>query len=218
MTLGEWKAKRTTLLQLLRERCGEPPEGPTLEPQEIHRREWQTHTEIKLTYQGDPGERILAYLLIPRHAGGGRLPAIFAAHQCGGLCDTGREQVVGKCVDLPDQAYGLELVREGFVVLAPDANKVGERCDHKLREPWQTASDLGNQDACCVAPRRSWGLGPMRWKRVYDVMRGIDFLCAHERVAPDRIGMIGHSLGADTILWAMPVDPRIRVGCISGGG
>ena len=30
--------------------------------------------------------------------------------------------------------------------------------------------------------------------------------------------MIGHSLGADTTLWTMPVEKRIKVAAISGGG
>ena len=94
MTLQEWNEKRKALMDLLRERCGEPPPGPALDPKEVYRREYRTHTEIKVTYQGDPGERIPAYLLLPRNAGDGRLPAVFAAHQCGGLCDIGKEQVV----------------------------------------------------------------------------------------------------------------------------
>lgn len=49
-------------------------------------------------------------------------------------------------------------------------------------------------------------------------MRGIDFLCQHELVDEARIGMIGHSLGADTIIWSMPFDERIRAAAISGGG
>ena len=42
------------------------------------------------------------------------------------------------------------------------------------------------------------------------VMRGIDFLCQHELVDADRIGMIGHSLGADTTIWAMPFDTLVN--------
>jgi dienelactone hydrolase len=170
-----------------------------------------------LTYDGEPDERIPAYLLLPRVETSSPLPAIYAAHQCAGQCDIGKEQVVGKCVDWPDQACGLELVRRGFVVLAPEANKVGERCDPEFREPWQTAFvHLKDQSCCCTAPGGSWG--PIRWKPVYDVMRGVDFLCQHGMVDPDRIGIIGHSLGADTAIWAMPFDRRIRAAAISGGG
>ncbi|MAG63527.1 hypothetical protein CMO84_08405 [Candidatus Woesearchaeota archaeon] len=217
MTPEEWTTRRSKLRQRLQAWCGDLPEGGPLNVAEVWRREWSSHTEVKLTYEGEPGEQIPAYLLLPRDAPDRLLPAVLAAHQCAWQCDVGKDQVVGKRADLRDQAYGLELVREGFVVLAPDANKVGERCDPVLREPWQTAVDLGNsQHACCTAPGGSWG--PIRWKRVFDAMRGVDLLSQHERVDAARIGMIGHSLGADTILWAMPLDERIRAAAISGGG
>ena len=213
----QWLEKRESLLAQLRERQGQFPDRGPLNVEELYRREYWSHTEIKLLYDGELGERIPAYLLLPRRAPEGRLPAVLAAHQCAWKCDIGKEQVVGKCVDLADQAYGLELVREGFVVLAPDANKVGERCDPELREQWQTPADLDvKQGACCTAPGGSWG--KIRWKPVFDVTRAVDFLIQHERVDPDRIGMIGHSLGADTILWSMPLEERIRAAVISGGG
>jgi len=43
-------------------------------------------------------------------------------------------------------------------------------------------------------------------------------MCQHDRVDPARIGMIGHSLGADTTIWAMPFDERTRAAAIRGGG
>ena len=216
MNLAEWKKHREELFEKLKNWCGEVPQRYDLNMEELWRREYATHTEIKLTYEGEPGERIPAYLLVPR-SGTPPYPAIFAAHQCACQCDVGKEQVIGKCVDWPDQAYGLELVREGFVVLAPDANKVGERYDPTLREQWQRAFvHLKDQGCCCTAPGGSWG--PIRWKPVYDVMRGIDLLCQHKLVDSERIGMIGHSLGADTTIWAMPFENRIQAAAISGGG
>jgi len=220
LTAAQWQQTRAGLLQNMAEWTGDIPPRGDLDVREVYRREYFTHTEIKLTYQGEPGERIPAYLLIPRERRGARLPAMFAAHQCACQCDIGKEQVVGKCVDWPDQAYGLELVREGYVVLAPDANKVGERWDPALREQWErctpnTPEEQG-QNRCCTAPGGTWG--PIRWKPVFDVMRGIDLLCQHELVDPERIGIIGHSLGADTIAWTMPLEPRIVAAVISGGG
>ena len=218
MNKTEFVKQQESLLRQLQKWCGAIPVGGPLNIIEKERREYRTHTEIKLSYDGDPGERIPAYLLIPRGIGTERRPAIFAAHQCAWACDIGKEQVAGKSVDWPDQAYGLELVREGFVVLAPDANKVGERFDPALREQWQTAADLGNsQHACCTSGGGSWGNQSSHWKRVYDVMRGIDVLCQNEHVNPERIGMIGHSLGAATTLWTMPQEKRIIAGVISGG-
>lgn len=135
MILDEWMKTRRHLMEKLTQWRGDLPERGVLDPQELGRREYAEHTEVKLTYEGEPGERIPAYLLIPRSHTGPPFPAIFAAHQCSCQCDIGKEQVVGKSIDFPDQAYGLELVREGFAVLAPDANKVGERYDPALRNP-----------------------------------------------------------------------------------
>jgi len=213
---GAWEAERKALADRLARWCGAIPKRGDLAAKEVWRREFRTHTELKVTYEGDPGERVPAYLLLPREPLARPAPAVLAAHQCAHQCDIGKEQVVGKCVDWPDQAYGLELVREGFVVLAPDANKVGERFDPKLRKAWQTAKEIGDQHACCVADGGSWGR--IRWKPVFDVMRGIDFLVQRPEVDARRIGMIGHSLGADTVAWAMPFEERIRAAAISGGG
>jgi len=186
-------------------------------------REFRTHTEIKIDYCGHAGERIPAYLLLPRNADAatarGENPqraGVVAFHQCGYHCDLGKEQVVGHCVDLPEQAYGLELVRRGFVVLAPDAAKVGERFDPALRPRWKCATDRAGQDACCCAPGGSWG--HPRWRPVFDAMRAVDVLAAVPGVDPARLGAIGHSLGADTILWTLPVEPRLRAVALSGGG
>ena len=214
--MEKWAEHQKSLLQQLRRKYEQLPDRGPLNVEELNRREFQRYTEIKISYDGEPGERIPAYLLLPRNSPEGPLPAVLAAHQCAGACDIGKEQVVGKHVRFSDQAYGLELVREGFVILAPDANKVGERYDPELREPWQTPTQLGNQDACCTAPGGTHG--NIRWKPIFDVMRAVDFLSQHERVDAERIGMIGHSLGADTILRAMPVEKRIRAAAISGGG
>jgi hypothetical protein len=162
--------------------------------------------------------------LPPASCPGRPLPAVFAAHQRGDQCDLGKQQVVGKSVDRPDQAYGLGLVQEGVVVLAPDANKVGERYAPNLREPWQCVGDppceagpwYVRQRGCCLAPGRSWGA--QRWKPVFDVRCGVDLLVQHPRADPTRIGMIGHSMGGDTVLWAMPWSERIHGAVISGSG
>ena len=169
MQRDEWRDRRNELLDRLREWRGELPARGPLEVAETSRREYHSHTEIALTYAGEPGERIPAYLLLPRDPVAMPTPGILAAHQCACQCDIGKEQVVGKCVDLPDQAYGLELVCEGFAVLAPDANKVGERYDPELREQWQCAfEDLPDQTRCCCAPG-AWAAStsafpwPARW-------------------------------------------------------
>jgi len=212
-----WRQHREDLVQIRSRRYeGMPETGGPLNYEEVYSRDYHKYIEKKILFDGEPGERIPAYLLIPRASSRERFPAVLASHQCACMCDVGKEQVVGKCSFLKDQAYGLELVLEGFVVLAPDANKVGERADPDLREAWQRAADLGTQQKCCTAPGGS--AGPIKWKPVFDAMRGIDLLTQHEQVDAERIGMIGHSLGAETTIRTMTVDERAKVGVISAGG
>jgi len=94
--IGEWDRRRAALLARLEKFYGALPAREALEIQEHHRREFATHTEIKLSYAGERNERIPAYLLVPRNAPRDKRPAIFAAHQCRLTCDLGKEQVVGK--------------------------------------------------------------------------------------------------------------------------
>jgi dienelactone hydrolase len=124
--------------------------------------------------------------------------------------------VVGKRVDLPDQAYGFELVKLGFVVLAPDAAKIGERYDPGLRKQWQCAHDRPSQEKCCCASGGSWG--QPRWRPVFDAKRAVTVLQGQAEVDPERIGAIGHSLGADTIIWSLPFEDRLKAVVLSGGG
>ena len=55
-------------------------------------------------------------------------------------------------------------------------------------------------------------------KRIWDASRAVDLLQSLDCVDPDRIGMIGHSLGAGTTFWAMAHDERIRAGVIAAAG
>ena len=70
---------------------------------------------------------VYAYLLIPRQ---GHAPFPLSSHTINApsIVNRGKEAVVGKVAERPDQRYGLELVRRGYVVLAPDSINCGERC------------------------------------------------------------------------------------------
>lgn len=178
-------------------------------------REFRDFTETKIIYRGHLDEEIPAYYLLPRNTRP-PIPGIVAFHQCGAQCDVGKEQVVGKRVDLPDQAYGFELAKRGYAVLAPDAKMIGERFDSSLREQWECAYDRKAQDRCCCAPGGPWG--SPRWQRVFDAMRAIDVLAARPEIDSSRLGAMGHSLGADTIVWLLPFEDTLRAVAISGGG
>lgn len=174
----------------------------------------------------EPAGRIVAaYLLVPadkRYKP--PFPAMICYHQCFMDCELGKEAVVGKAVDRPDQAYGYELVQEGFVVLAPDAIGCGERHLPWITPPEKRCGQMETRE--CLFKAQFTGDGTLErrlgknWnaKVVLDGMRAVDLLQSLDFVDPERIGAIGHSLGAGQTAIHMTYDPRVKAGIVSGGG
>lgn len=101
------------------------------------------------------------------------------------------------------RAYAQLAVQRGFIAVAIRwfGESYGERYDEavanlKLRHPQWT------------------GLG--KW--VWDAQRLIDYLVTQPEVDRDRIGIIGHSLGAKMALYAAAMDDRIKAVVFSEGG
>lgn len=186
-----------------------------------HYEEWKIEYNVESsdTMPAEAGRVVPAYLLIPKHAPGKCLPALICFHQCGIDCTVGKEAVVGRLPDGPvelapldrsDQAYGRELVKEGFVVIAPDAINCGERHIPQIR-------DRGQVKKCWYIV--DGPLGREAWsKRVYDGMRAIDLLESLEFVDPKQIGAVGHSMGAEDVYYLMALDERVKAGIRSGEG
>ena len=147
----------------------------------------------RLSYQADPGVRVPAYLLLPDGAVTNRsraFPAVLALHQTHAA---GQKVVVG-LGQSPDDEYGVELVRRGYVVLAPPYPHLADY-----------APDL-----------KGWESGTM--KAVWDNSRGLDLLASLPCVATNRgFGVIGHSLGGHNGLFTAAFDTRISVVTTSCG-
>ena len=147
----------------------------------------------QLSYQADPGVRVPAYLLLPDGAATNRsraFPAVLALHQTHAA---GQKVVVG-LGQSPDDEYGVELVRRGYVVLAPPYPHLADY-----------APDL-----------KGWESGTM--KAVWDNSRGLDLLASLPCVATHRgFGVIGHSLGGHNGLFTAAFDTRISVVATSCG-
>jgi dienelactone hydrolase len=157
--------------------------------------------------------RVPAYLLVP-HATKFRppYPAAVCFHQCSCDCGSGKEAVVGKHVDRPDQAYGYELVLQGFVVLAPDHYNCGERNVPSIRG--QDQQVVG----CFPAVSKVTGRTNMRFSEALHAARAVDLLESLEFVDKSRIAAVGHSMGTGPVIEGMACDARIRAGIVSGGG
>jgi len=146
----------------------------------------------KITFAAEPGDRVPAYLLIPKQITG-RVPAMLCLHPTSPL---GKAQICG-LGGTPSRFYAHELAERGYVCLAPDYPSFGDY-EYDFR-------NAGKHDAS----------GSI--KGIWNHIRGIDLLESLPEVHPDRIGCIGHSLGGHNALFVAAFDQRIRAVVTSCG-
>lgn len=197
---SDWPARRQEFRTAWLQRLGQPPDKPDQLDVQVEQDEPQEGYERRLVrFRTEGDDRLLAYLLTP--AGlkpGEKRPAVVVFHQT--TADTLREPVgLGK---KPELALALHLVRRGYVTLSPQCYIM------KDGGPKAQAEALDKR-------RPGWtGLGKM----TFDASRCVDFLETLPAVDRDRIGCIGHSLGAKEVLYAMAFEPRYKVGVFNEGG
>lgn len=163
-----------------------------------------------------PVDKVRAYLFIPEHTTGQRLPAIVAIHQDGPNTHLGKAEPAG-LAGAEDQHYGLELFQRGYVVICPDRYYHAERrrIPDAAHAPSVMMRDLGLwlkwAGQLILSGRTHFG------KEVYDLERAVDVLTTLDFVDQNRIGAIGHSAGGNVLVYFMFMDARIRVGVSSCG-
>lgn len=179
-----------------------------------------------IEYAVEPGERIKAYLLVPRRLCAARrgrrgapsspVPGIIAAHQHNGQYDLGKAEPAG----LRGPAmyhYGADLCRRGFVVLCPDHLAFEERVAGPRPAGSNLPANLGRTfEAFCLGDQLLRGRS-LAAKYVFDLCQAIDVLQTIKFVDPRRIGVFGHSLGGQSALWLAFCDRRIRAAFSSCG-
>lgn len=187
----QWSVKRRQILDGMQQAMGPLPGHELrcpLEVKVVDERPYDGMVLRRITYQSAPGERVPAYLLF--RPGSARGPALLALHQTVAI---GKDEPVGLGAN-PNRRYGVEPARRGFVVLASDYPTFGEH-------HWE----LGGR----------WSSGSM--KAIWDNIRGVDLLQALPEVDPERIGVIGHSLGGHNALFTAAFDQRLRAAVSSCG-
>jgi dienelactone hydrolase len=171
-----------------------------------HRRE-----ELLLTAPGHPP--LPVHLLIPKDAKG-RRPGVVAIHGHGAFghdAVVGREQTPGvaAAVEQVNYDYGRQLVRRGYVVVAPCLTPFGRR----LGDP----KGYRGNDPCAVTFVRLQLLGKLLIaENLRDVLWALELLARRKEVDPKRLGCVGLSYGGRMATLAAALEPRIRVVVISG--
>lgn len=150
------------------------------------------HVLYKLSYGSVRGQRVPAYLAIPKDAKVEKLPVVILMH--------GWNLFWGKNEDWVLDWIPL-LTAQGYAVLAPDHFMYGER---KTTEGFDEGANRGPYYY------RDW-----MCQSVVDLRRGIDYLETRPDIDMDRVAIFGGSLGGwiGSILAA--VEPRIKAAILS---
>ncbi len=187
-TVADWTARRTKIVAAAERVMGALPGDRArvpLAPKILGEERRGSILYRKLSYQSDPGDRVTAWLLIPKLQPGERRPAILALHQ---TVRPGKDEPVG-LTGSPTMHYGLDLARRGYIVLAPDYPSFG---DH----PYDFAA------------HPEYASGTM--KAIWDNIRAVDLLTSLPEVDAERIGVIGHSLGGHNAIFTALFEPRLK--------
>lgn len=194
-----WQARRSGLKQEWLEFLGPLPQGPgeiKLEVLSVERLERCTRSLVR--YEAEPGRVIDAYLLRPFTQESEKKPAIVVFH---GTTTETINSVAGTG-ERPEKFFALRLAERGFVTLCPK-NFLWEEADY-------------NASVAAVKQRHPKSLGMATM--LADGMRAVDVLHSLPDVDPNRIGAMGHSLGAKEVLYLMAFDERVKAGVASEGG
>jgi acetyl esterase/lipase len=97
---------------------------------------------------------------------------------------------------LPGRAHARELAERGYVVIAPDYPGMGEYKGYDFENDRYESGST---------------------KAIFDNMRCIDLLQSMKEVDPERIGVIGHSLGGHGAIFTGAFDKRLKVIVSSSG-
>jgi dienelactone hydrolase len=147
-------------------------------------------TQRKITYLGERGDEVPAYLLIPKPLKR-PAPAMLCLHQ---TIKSGKDEPVGLAGNA-NLHYAKELAERGYVCIVPDYPYLGENAF----DPYQH------------------GYVSCTMKGIVNHMRAVDLLQSLAEVDPARIGAIGHSLGGHNTLFVAAFDERVRAMVTSCG-
>lgn len=177
-------------------------------------------TRTKLLIQTEKEVWMPFYEMIPDDIKDGeKRPCIIAPHghqSCGKHAVAGRSDIpsVKMAIDKFNYDYGVQLVKEGYIVLCPDARGSGER-----RE-WMTQGDEDEKMLACSCTdlnNAAISIGQsLMGMFVWDLMRLTDYASDMVCIDSSRIGCCGFSGGGNQAIWFTAMDDRIKCSVISG--
>jgi dienelactone hydrolase len=198
---ADFEGRRREIRSFLTELLAElPKHRQALDARFERRAETDDYTRHSVSYFVEPGERVTAFLCVPRKASQ-PMPAILCMHQ---TVPQGKLEPVGLEGD-PTMAFADRYARMGYATLAPDCKLAGERqvCGYPAYD---------TRPFHVLEPQWSY-MAKMLW----DHMGALDFLASLPFVDSGRLGCIGHSLGAYNGFFLAAFDERVQA-CVASCG
>lgn len=154
----------------------------------------------RVSYEIEPGMTTEAYLLKPQKIHG-RRPGVVVHHSTVNHSIRQPAGVEGR----PEKAFGYKLAQKGYVTFCP-RNFLWSTND-KIEAKSQAQAHLQRHP-------QTKGMAKM----LFNSQVAVDILSSLAEVDSDRIGAVGHSLGAKEVLYLAAMDERIKVTVSSEGG
>lgn len=190
---------------------GAPPDYAPLTPEIVGREDMGSYIREKIRYQIAPQEWGAAYLLIPKNIQQ-TAPAVFCHHRHNRDWRIGKSEIVGLAGD-PSHAIGLDLVKRGYVVFAPDAVSFEDRISQDINHDDPLAAFLQNYAELSVRLLRGETLLK---KVIWDANRGVEYMLTRPEIDADRLAVMGFGYGAKMAIWLMAFDDRVFAGVAHG--
>ena len=179
-TPADWAIRRSHILAGMQEAMGPLPDRANLPPMDVQVRghfDGDGFTRLTVSFVPEAGDRLAAHLYLPAGAGpNDRRPAMLALHPTSPL---GKDRVAVPG-GIPNRTYADELTQRGYVVLAPDYPSFGESNGYDFAKDRYVSGTM---------------------KGIFNHIRCVDLLGQRPEVDPERIGVIGHSLGGHNAMF-----------------
>lgn len=216
-TKDEWRLWRAELQATLRHLTGLARMVPApLAPRTTESVQLDGYTRERVEIDTEPGVTMPFYVLIPDNLKGPG-PVVIAAHGHG----SGGKVSPAGCVEVPgvearvrqyNYDYGVQCVRQGYVVFCPDARGFGERRERVHENDQSLFTSSCRQLAHMGLPLGLTVTGMWTW----DLMRLLDYIETRPETKGAKIGCIGLSGGGLQTLWLAALDERVDCAVVSG--
>jgi pimeloyl-ACP methyl ester carboxylesterase len=189
-TRAAWEKKRMQILDSMQLVMGKLPVRKGLPGLDIivsDSVKGMNYMRLTINFSVAANERATAYLYLPDKGNKiEKFPAMLVLHGTG---DPGKQLVDGAS-PLANRALAKELALRGYVVIAPDYPSFGDMKDYDFDHDRYESGTM---------------------KGIFNHMRCVDLLQVRKDVDPERIGVIGHSLGGHNSIFTGAFDQRIKV-------